>query len=63
MLLFRFDKNVTHWLVTDPNKHQVQHIECESHEKSWDSIRKEVSRRIRNAATSTATVEVQDRSR
>jgi hypothetical protein len=63
MLLFRFDKNVTHLLVTGPNKHQVQHIECESHEKSWGYIRKEISRRIRNAATSTVAVQVQDRSR
>jgi hypothetical protein len=60
MLLFRFEKNGKGWQITDPNNNQLQHITCEGREKGWDYVRREISKRTRNATAFTLTVELQD---
>jgi hypothetical protein len=63
MFLFRFERNGKDWEVTDPNKHQLQHITCERRKKGWDYIRREVSKRTKNGKAFTLTVELHDASK
>jgi hypothetical protein len=57
MFLFGFHKIGRKWVVIDPNKHEVQRIECASYEKAWNYAIGEISKRTLGSAGFTLTVE------